>query len=92
MGVRNVLVDGVQDFLLHLADGVAVEDLHLDLWAFLILWMDTVHHLLQKHQRGKSVSKIPLLKVSWVSNERNILSYILCIYCKLLAEVGWLSC
>lgn len=49
VGVRNVLVDGVQDFLLHLADGVAVEDLHLDLWAFLILWMDTVHHLLQKH-------------------------------------------
>lgn len=49
MGVRNVLVDGVQDFLLHLADSVAVEDLYLDLWAFLILWMDTVHHLLQEH-------------------------------------------
>lgn len=45
MGVRNVLVDGVQDFLLHLADGVTVEDLHLDLWAFLVLWVDTVNHL-----------------------------------------------
>lgn len=49
VGVRNVLVDGVQNFLLYLANGVAVEDLHLYLWAFLILWMDTVHHLLHKH-------------------------------------------
>lgn len=56
VGVRNVLVDGVQDFLLHLADGVAVEDLHLDLWAFLILWMDTVHHLLQKQTPEGQIS------------------------------------
>lgn len=45
VGVRNVLVDCVQDFLLHLADGVTVEDLHLDLRAFLVLWVDTVNHL-----------------------------------------------
>lgn len=45
MGVRDVLVDGVQDFLLHLADGITVQHLHLDLRAFLILRMDAVHHL-----------------------------------------------
>lgn len=56
VGVRNVLVDGVQDFLLHLANSVAVEDLHLDLWAFLILWVDAVHHLLQKHTPEGQIS------------------------------------
>lgn len=45
----NVLVDGVQDLLLHLADGITVQRLHLDLWALLILWMDAVHHLEQKY-------------------------------------------
>lgn len=45
MGVGHVLVDGVQDLLLHLADGVAVEHLHLDLWALLVLRVDAVHHL-----------------------------------------------
>lgn len=49
MGVWNVLVDGVQDLLLHLADGITVQRLHLDLWALLILWMDAVHHLEQKY-------------------------------------------
>lgn len=56
MGVRDVLVDGVQDFLLHLADGVTVEDLHLDLWAFLILWMNTVHYLEQEHTPEGQIS------------------------------------
>lgn len=45
MGVWNILVDGVQDLLLHLADCITVQRFHLDLWAFLILRMDTVHHL-----------------------------------------------
>ena len=45
VGVGDVLVDGVQDLLLHLADGVTVQHLHLDLWALLILRVDTVHHL-----------------------------------------------
>lgn len=45
MRMRDVLVDGVQDLLLDLADGITVQHLHLDLWAFLILRMDTVHHL-----------------------------------------------
>lgn len=41
----DVLVDGVQDLLLHLADGVTVQGLHLDLRALLVLRMDAVHHL-----------------------------------------------
>lgn len=45
MRVWDVLVDGIQDLLLHLADGITVQYLHLDLWAFLILWMNTVHYL-----------------------------------------------
>lgn len=45
VGVRDVLVDGVQDFLLDLADGVTVEHLHLDLRALLVLRVDAVHHL-----------------------------------------------
>lgn len=45
MGVWDILVDGVQDLLLHLAYGITVQHLYLDLWALLILWMDTVHHL-----------------------------------------------
>lgn len=49
MGVWHVLVDGIEDLLLHLADGVTVQHLHLDLWAFLILRMDAVHHLKQKY-------------------------------------------
>lgn len=55
MGVRDVLVDGVQDFLLHLADGITVQHLHLDLWAFLILRMDAVHHLWHTHTQGLSL-------------------------------------
>jgi len=43
--VRDVLVDGIQDLLLHLADGVTVQHFDLDLWALLVLWMDAVHHL-----------------------------------------------
>lgn len=45
MRMRDILVDGVQDLLLDLADGITVEHLYLDLWALLILRMDTVHHL-----------------------------------------------
>ena len=45
VGVGDVLVDGIQDLLLHLADGVAVQHLHLDLGALLVLGVDAVHHL-----------------------------------------------
>lgn len=41
----DVLVDGIQYLLLHLANGVTVQHLNLDLWTLLILWMDAVHHL-----------------------------------------------
>lgn len=49
MGVWDILVDGIQDLLLHLAYSITVQHLYLDLWALLILWMDTVHHLWHKH-------------------------------------------
>lgn len=51
MGMWDVFIDGVQDLLLHLADGVTVQHLHLDLWGLLILWVDTVYHLDGKYNK-----------------------------------------
>lgn len=60
MRMRHVLVNGVQDLLLHLAEGVAVEHLHLDLRALLVLRVDAVHHLrspMTERQRAGSADK-----------------------------------
>lgn len=50
MRIRNVLVDGVQDLLLHLADRVAVQYFHLNLRALLVLRVNAVHHLDDKNR------------------------------------------
>lgn len=60
VGVGHVLVDGVQDLLLHLADGVTVQHLHLDLWALLVVRVDAVHHLREEDQPLSNGSAITL--------------------------------
>lgn len=45
LGVGHVLVNGVQDLLLHLCDGVAVEHLHRNLWAVFVVRIDAVQDL-----------------------------------------------
>lgn len=45
VGAGHVLEDGVQNLLLDLSDGVTVEDLHWDLWAVGVVWVDTAQDL-----------------------------------------------
>lgn len=51
MGIRNVLIDGIQYLLLHLADCVTVQYFHLNLWALLVVRVNAVHHLGTKNRR-----------------------------------------
>lgn len=50
MRIRNVLVDGIQDLLLHLADCVTVQYFHLNLRALLVIRVNAVHHLDAKNR------------------------------------------
>lgn len=54
LGVRHVLVNGVQDLLLDLGDGVAVQHLHRNLRAVFIVRVHAVQDL-SGRQRGEKI-------------------------------------
>lgn len=51
--IRHVLVNGVQDLLLHLGDGVTVQHLHWNLWAVFVVGVHTVEDLGRREQERK---------------------------------------
>lgn len=51
VGAGHILEDGIQNLLLDLSNGVAVEDLYWDLGAVGIVWVDTAQHLGKGEQR-----------------------------------------
>lgn len=52
--IRHVLVNCVQDLLLHLCDGVAVQHLDGDLWAVLVVRIHAVQDLRWRAKRPVS--------------------------------------
>lgn len=50
VGAGHVLEDGVQNLLLDLSDGVTVENLHWDLRAVSVVWVDTAQDLVGRRE------------------------------------------
>ena len=61
MGAGHVLEDGIQNLLLDLSNGVAVEDLHWDLGTVGIVRVDTAQDLVEwrEEARGEGSMEVP---------------------------------
>lgn len=61
MGAGHVLEDGIQNLLLDLSNGVAVEDLHWDLGTVGVVGVDTAQDLVEwrEEARGEGSMEVP---------------------------------
>lgn len=50
LGIGDVLVHRIKDFLFDLGDGITVQHLHRDLWTVLVVWIHTVQDLGRKEK------------------------------------------